>query len=214
MKSSPETPDWPALIAAEPAAALVPSGLRDLAQPLDAAAGATLFRSGDPVRFAFLLLAGEAQLTRLSLRGAVVVLQRSRGGFFAEASLDTRRYHCDAVAAQASRLLRFPVSAFRQALAHNAAFCQGWQSLLAQEVRKLRAQCERLSLNSAAERIGHYIESEGRDGVLQLSQTRKSWAAELGLSHESLYRTLKRMQGEGSLAVDGNQLALMPVPGR
>ena len=70
--------------------------------------------------------------------------------------MDPRRYHCDAVAAQASRLLRFPVSAFRQ----------GWQSLLAPEVRKLRAQCERLSLNSAAERIGHYIESEGRGGVL------------------------------------------------
>lgn len=61
---------------------------------------------------------------------------------------------------------------------------------------KLRAQCERLSLNCAMERIGHYIESEERDEVLQLSQARPSWATQLGLSHESLDQTFKRMRLE------------------
>ena len=45
---------------------------------------------------------------------------------------------------------------------------------LATEVRKLRAQCERLSLHGAAERIAHYIEAEGRDGRLELRQTRRN----------------------------------------
>jgi hypothetical protein len=51
-----------------------------------------------------------------------------------------------------------------------------------------RSQCERLALNSAADRIEHYIESEGRDGRLELKRTRKAWAAELGLTHEALKR--------------------------
>jgi hypothetical protein len=64
----------------------------------------------------------------------------------------------------------------------------------------LRSQCERLSLNSAAERIEHYIESEGKDGRLVLKRTRKAWAAELGLTHEALYRALAALQRSGRLS--------------
>ncbi len=41
-----------------------------------------------------------------------------------------------------------------------------------------------------------YLESEGSDGSVSLTQTRKAWAAELGLSHEALYRTLKKLQAD------------------
>jgi hypothetical protein len=71
---------------------------------------------------------------------------------------------------------------------------------LTREVRKLRAQCERLSLRSAAERVEHYIEAEGRNGRLELRQTRKSWAAELGLTHEALYRALAVLARSGRVS--------------
>ena len=85
---------------------------------------------------------------------------------------------------------------------------------LAAEVRKLRAQCERLSLRSAADRIAHYIEAEGRDGRLELRQTKKAWAAELGLTHEALYRALTGLQRAGRIASldDGNVLVLRTKP--
>ena len=92
----------------------------------------------------------------------------------------SRVYHCDALAAQASMLLVFPAKAFLAALDQDVAFRRAWQSLLAREVRKLRSQCERLSLNSAAERILHYIEAEGSNGVLNLTLSKKAWAAERG----------------------------------
>ncbi|MDP1634511.1 MAG: helix-turn-helix domain-containing protein, partial [Gallionellaceae bacterium] len=76
-------------------------------------------------------------------------------------------------------------------------------------VRKLRAQCERLSLNGAADRIIHYIESEGINDAVTLKQPRKAWASELGLSHESLYRTLKRLSDQGTLSIDGNKISLV-----
>jgi CRP-like cAMP-binding protein len=211
MKKHGESLDWPSLISIEPTADLIPHGLRDMAKEVKASADVTLFRTGDPVRHIYLVVQGEARLVRQDPHGHSIILQRSRGGFIAEASLDIRTYHCDAVTAEPTSLLLFPSSAFRSALEDEPAFRRGWQSLLAKEVRKLRAQCERLSLNGAVDRISHYIECEGRDGVMSLHQTRKSWAAELGLSHEALYRALRRMQNAGLLEVDGNRLATQPA---
>lgn len=209
------TPDksalnWDALTSLQPTAALIPDALRSLAKVVTLAAGATLFRIGDPVEHAFLVLAGEARLIRRDRRGGEVILQRSCGGFIGEASLDSRAYHCDAISTKSTTLLLFPAGAFRNALEEHTQFRKAWQTLLAREVRKLRAQCERLSLHSAASRIAHYIESEGVDGVVTMTQSRKALAAELGLTHEALYRALRRMQDDGMLAVEGNRIAIVP----
>ena len=79
---------------------------------------------------------------------------------------------------------------------------------LSRELRRLRAQCERLSLNTAHERIIHFLETEGENGVLTLAQTKKQWAAELGLSHEALYRSLAQMEKSGSIRIEGRVLRL------
>jgi CRP-like cAMP-binding protein len=207
MKKVSESLNWRCLIATQPTAGLIPEALREVAKRVDANARETLFRIGDPVRQIYLVISGEVRLIRIDRRGGEVILQRSRGGFIAEASLDSRSYHCDAIAAESTTMLIFTASVFRQALEDDFAFCRAWQTQLAKEVRKLRAQCERMALNSAADRVNHYIESEGSVGVVTLNQSRKSWAAELGLTHEALYRTLKRMQDDGVLEVAGNRLS-------
>ncbi len=204
--------DWRAHAAAHPELDAVPAALREAARLQPFAAGEALFRQGDRPRAMLCVLAGEVRLMRRSRGGAEIVLQRSRGGFFAEASLESKAYHCDAVAAGEGRLLRFPLAAFRQALDDEVGFRQAWMARLARELRKLRAQCERLSLRGAAERILHYLEVEGADGALRLTQSRKAWAAELGLTHEALYRTLARLQAAGTIAVDGERIALRRGP--
>lgn len=206
MHNKVEALNWPVLIALEKSAELVPDTLRLVAKQVDAKTGTTLFRAGDRVRNVYLVIQGEARLIRVGHDGEVVILQRSRGGFIAEASLDSRIYHCDAVTTEATTLVVFPALAFQTALEEDQKFRRTWQSLLAQEVRKLRAQCERLSLNSAVGRVKHYIESEGTNGVVILFQTKKALAAELGLSHEALYRTLRQMENDGLLSVQGNRL--------
>ncbi|GAB3538002.1 hypothetical protein GCM10027343_02600 [Noviherbaspirillum agri] len=202
--------DWNALVGMQASAALVPKDLREVATQVQSDSRGTLFRTGDQVRHIYLVIRGEARLVRLECRGGEVILQRSRGGFIAEASLDSKTYHCDAVTAEPTTLLLFPVVAFRAALENDPAFCKAWQSQLAKEVRRLRARCERLSLHNAADRITHYIESEGEDGVVTLKQSRKSWAAELGLTHEALYRALRRMQDDGALSIEGNRFIRKP----
>jgi CRP-like cAMP-binding protein len=191
---------WTALARAHAELTLFPGRLRGAALELRARAGETLFRLGSRPRLMLFVVDGEVRLVRHTAGGADVILQRARSGFVAEASLDSPRYHCDVEAAADSRLVGFPVEQFRASLVRDAAFRDFWMRRLATEVRTLRAQCERLSLRGAAERIAHYIEAEGRDGRLELRQTRKSWAAELGLTHEALYRALASLQRAGRIS--------------
>ncbi len=164
---------------------------------------ALLFAIGETPKAIYFIAEGEARLRRHSPEGQEMVMQRARQSFLAEASLESPAYHCDAVASVAVRALSFPVAEFRRALAECPNFRHCWTAHLCREVRRARAQCERLGLRSAGARILHYLETECADGQLRLCQTRKAWAAELGLSHEALYRALAQLSRQGILRVDG-----------
>jgi len=206
--------DWQSLIEVQPFLVHVPASLRRKTGRRNMAAGDVLFRIGDPVRYLFCVTSGEVQLVRHDLGGGRIVLQRSRSGFVAEASTGSKVYHCDAVAAEGATLLYFPLAPFLAALEQDTPFRNMWMGLLAREVRRLRAKCERMSLHGAAERIIHFLESEGDEGSIVLNQSRKAWAAELGLSHETLYRTLKRLAAEGVVRVDGARIVLVRGEGQ
>ena len=185
---------------ADPGIAALPARLRALAVPVAAGAGEIVFRRGARPARMFFVLEGEVRLVRTSASGAEIVLQRARSGFLAEASLESSRYHCDAIAALDSRLLALPIEPLRDALRRDEGFRAFWIARLAREVRALRSQCERLSLRRAADRIEHYIEAEGENGRVHLPRSRKAWAAELGLTHEVLYRTLAGLQRSGKIS--------------
>lgn len=160
---------------------------------------------GDRPKAMYFVLGGEIRLVRQSSSGGEIVLQRSRQGFLAEASFDQRAYHCDAVAVIPTELLAIPRNQFSDAL-DDATFRQQWIRHLARELRRVRAQAERLSLKTARERILHFIETEGESGSIALTQSKKDWAAELGLTHEALYRALAHLQRDGELEVTGSDI--------
>ncbi|GLH76543.1 Crp/Fnr family transcriptional regulator [Bradyrhizobium sp. SSBR45G] len=199
--------DWKSLALESPLLAALPESAQRLTRFLELQRHSTLFRCGDRPRAMFFVLSGEVRLLRRSKSGGEVVLQRTWRGFLAEASLDQPTYHCDAVAAAPTRLLAIPRRLFTDALAVEG-FRNRWIAHLAQELRKVRAHTERLSLKTARERIVHFIETEGEGGVVDLTQSKKDWAAELGLTHEALYRTLAQMAKHGELRVDQSRLTL------
>lgn len=186
----------------------LPLALQAVSRERPVRAGEILFRQGERPRSVLFVLSGELRLVRQSAGGDEIILQRSRAGFIAEASLWSPHYHCDVMVAQSGLLLEIPRPTFAQVLEHDPEFQHVWMLHLAREVRRLRAQCERLSLHGAAERVIHYIESEGEQGTVILGQSRKAWARELGLSHEALYRTLRRLRQEGVIALGGDRLSL------
>jgi hypothetical protein len=68
---------------------------------------------------------------------------------------------------------------------------------------------EWLSLRRAADRIVHYIETEGTAGAAELNQSMKNWALEFGLTHEALYRALAKLRRARRLSVKGSRLELI-----
>jgi CRP-like cAMP-binding protein len=186
----------------------LPSSARRGARILEVPARSTIFATGDRPEAIFYVLSGEVRLVRRSRSGDEIVLQqRSRyAGFLAEASLWELTYDCDAIAVKASRLLSIPRDAFVEALEFGVR--HSWIAYLVRELREVRAGAERLALKTAPQRIVHYIESVGKAGVLHLNQTKKDWAADLGLTHEALYRALAQMKKRGQLTVDDRRFVL------
>jgi CRP/FNR family transcriptional regulator, dissimilatory nitrate respiration regulator len=127
------------------------------------------------------------------------VLQRVRQGFISEASLQSSHYHCESIVTVAGDLISIPISSIKQELLSNPEFAMRWVAMLNKELKRLRAQCERLSLKSVKDRLLHLMETEGEDGKLALGTGLKSIAAELSVSHEALYRTVAELEKQGVL---------------
>lgn len=204
-----EPANWSALERISPLLAALPERIRRSARKQAAPKAARLFTRGDRPQAMFFVICGEVHLVRSSLTGDQIVLQRAQGGFLAEASLDQARYHCDAIAVRPSELLAIPRKAFHEALA-DETFAKVWMAHLAGELRRVRAQTERMALKTAEARILHYVEAEGSDGAIILRCSRKDWANELGLTHEALYRALARMERGGSIRVHDRTLKIVP----
>lgn len=191
---TPPAPPLPATLHA-----LLPTDLQGVVVPLTLKRGERLFAQGHAPARMFYVVGGEVVLQRPGIQGENVVLQRVRQGWVAEASLQSPRYHCEAVMTSAGALIALPIDAVRQALVDDSAFATRWISMLNQELKRLRAQCERLSLVGVRDRLLHLIETEGEGGCLRLKASLKSIAAEIGVTHEALYRTLAAMEKKGQL---------------
>ena len=94
----------------------------------------------------------------------------------------------------------------KQSLLTDPAFAMRWMAMLNRELRRLRAQCERLSIKGVKGRLLHLIETEGESGFLQLRAGLKSLASELAVSHEALYRTVAELEKQQVLRRDGARI--------
>jgi CRP/FNR family transcriptional regulator, dissimilatory nitrate respiration regulator len=178
---------------------LLPVDLRQACAQHTHQRGDLLFVQRKKPTHMFYISSGEVVLQRTSAQGDSFVLQRVRQGFVAEASLEATSYHCDAMVTCAGEHFSIPIELIRAALLNDAAFALRWISTLNQELKRLRAQCERLSLKGVRARLLHLIEAEGKNGRLALTTSVKSLASELAVTHEALYRTMTELENQGVL---------------
>ena len=188
---------------------LLPKELQQLCSFRSCARGDLLFKLGKKPAHMLFVSSGEVVLQRLGIQGETVVLQRTREGLIAEASLHSARYHCDALVTRSGEFVSVPMAAVRQMLHSDPAFAGRWIAMLSQEVKRLRAQCERLSRKGVKERLLHLIETEGEKGQLALGSDLKSLAAELGVTHEALYRAVADLERANILARRNGYLAIL-----
>jgi len=175
-------------------AELLPGVLHARCQTTTYNKGDTLFVVGDKPQAMFFVASGEVVLQRIGLRGDAVVLQRASLGFLAEASLQSVQYHCDARVVARAQITRVAMADIQSALAADPAFAQRWIHMQSRELKRLRLQCERLSLNRVEDRLLHLIETEGNQGYLPINAGLKSLAGQLGVTHEALYRCVASLE--------------------
>jgi CRP/FNR family transcriptional regulator, dissimilatory nitrate respiration regulator len=190
----------------------VPAVLAELAMSRALGAGEVVFRAGAAARHVHFLTAGRVTLSRFGADGEEVAIHAVLPGeFFAEAALHSDRYHCTAVVDQPAVVASIPSTDLRALLRGDGEFAMQWLAIVSRQLRQSRARIERLSLKSAAARIRHLLLSEGSGPTpsYTLRGTAKDLALELGLSHESLYRTLAALQRDGVIARNGMTIALL-----
>jgi CRP-like cAMP-binding protein len=112
--------------------------------------GAPVFRQGDPADAVFLVESGRVRLVRVMADGTPLTLYVAEvGESFAEASLSSAHYHCDAVAETDTVVLALPKTDLLTALAADPAECLALTLALAAQVRDLRARLELRNIRSA-----------------------------------------------------------------
>jgi CRP-like cAMP-binding protein len=175
-------------------------------------AGESLFHAGSRSTGFYEVISGTVRLIRVDRSGHEAVLQTaSAGETLAEASLFSSVYHCDAVAASNAIVRLYPKAAVAAALQRDPKLARSFAAMLASQVVSLRTRLERRNIRSARERVRHFLTvSAGTDGrTVLLKGPLKQVAADMGLTHEALYRTLARMEAAGEIVRNGSTIKLM-----
>ena len=193
----------------------LPTAIRERSRVRELEAGEALFRQGDKTFAIFEIERGRLRLIRNTVASHPVVLHTARAGeLFAEAALFASTYQCDAVAAAASRVRIYPKRELLSAFRTDPVLGERFTALLAHEILALRAQLEERNIRSARERVLHHLAlAAGPDErTMPLDGTLMDLAAEIGLTHEALYRTLAALKKEGAIRRTRSGIALRKVP--
>lgn len=165
-------------------------------------AGQALFRRGQRTAGFYEVIAGSVRLVRVDRAGRETALHTaSAGETLAEASLFASVYHCDAIATTDAVVRLYPKVLMLGEFQRDPKAAQAFMAMLAHQVVNLRTRLEQRNIHSAHDRIWHYLAlNTGADGhTVKVTGTLKNLAAELGLTHEALYRTLADMAAAGEI---------------
>ena len=141
------------------------SGGSGVARRLDA--GEILFTTGDPARSLFVVEKGPLRLLRHTASGATLILHVARTGeAFAEASLFSQTYRCDAAADVRSTVMTYPKLTLLTALRENPGAA----------LALLRSQIELLSIRPARDRVLAYLRNH-LSALVRRADLERSWEA-------------------------------------
>lgn len=168
--------------------------------------GENIFRQDEPTAGFYFILQGSAELRRVSVEGSNIILHHAVAGeAFAEASLFSPIYHCDAVACADTRTLFLRKDITLQQLASDSAFATSLLAHMARQVQHYRALQQLQALRRADERVL---------AALQLGLSTSNWisfAGQIGLSHEAVYRALKVLTQQGKVQRLGRGLYRLSI---
>ena len=172
---------------------------------VSAGAGETLFRQESPTSGLYIVLAGRVHLERVGPNGERFVIHRATAGTsFAEASIFSDHYHCDAVVIEAGRFVRIDKVAVLAAFA-DAEFARAYGRRSARQIQAQRQLLEIVGIRSAEERVMAGLVAGLLDGTVV------DFAARLQLTHEATFRALRALVVAGSITNPDRGVYCLPL---
>lgn len=172
----------------------------------------TLFRQGDNATYIYMVRKGCVRLVRCTIEGYTVTMHTACSGeSFAEAALFSEIYHCNAGAISPSTILCYPKDQVLEILQKNADKSTDYINLLTRQVRSLRTLLELRSVRSARQRIFQFLllHADPQTLEIEVKGTYKEMAHELGLTHESFYRSLAKLEKDGTIQRTSSRIKLV-----
>jgi len=172
----------------------------------------TLFRQGDQTVAVFAVKQGRVRLVRHLSDGSTVPIYVSHSGnTFSEAALFSPTYHCDAIADMDSEIEIHSKEALSQALYQDPKAAWAFMSHLAKQVITLRSRLEVRNIRSAPERVIYFLKLETNEKAMEVTFVRplKDIAADIGLTHETFYRVLSKLEADGTIKRNGRTITLL-----
>jgi CRP/FNR family transcriptional regulator, dissimilatory nitrate respiration regulator len=170
----------------------------DACSAINLAKGGHAFRQGDPARGLFAVVNGLIELRRITEEGVPVAIHKAgKGETFAEASLFSELYHCDAVAVEPSEIIMIKRSHVLELFGTDSAFAIALARRFAGQIQNYRRRIEILAIRNARERVYAGL----TEGLMNTDI--KGYASEIGLTHEAVYRALAVLVSEGRILKTG-----------
>lgn len=174
--------------------------------------GAVMFEQHQPADFVHMLLEGAVGLMARDETGAETVVEIFGPSelFLAPAAILQLPYLASATALTEVRVLMLPAEVFREGIAQDPALARAAVELLARHWRLMVDQVVDLKLRPAERRVARFlarrIPEDHGTGEVPLPEPRATIAARLGMTPETLSRTLAALEATGLIRVSPRRI--------
>ena len=162
-------------------------------------AGEILLQQGEAAHYLYWVASGRIRLVSFVNQQMVTHYFVEAGELFGESALYVPNYGCTAIAETTSEVIAIPVGDFAAALKQDQALSETYLAQLTQRFYAVKSLLELRSINSARDRLLHYLINLRlpRQDTVVLNKPLRAIASELALTPEALSRLLSRLQAEG-----------------
>ncbi|MFZ5656505.1 MAG: helix-turn-helix domain-containing protein [Pseudomonadota bacterium] len=184
-------------------------------------AGQALYRAGDPMKALHVARRGTVKAVIPDAEGeATVVAFHLPGELIGLDGLGGGRHRCDALALEPAEVCELPYDALADAAARLPRLREQLHRVVGQGIARDMDHAALLMRRLAHERVAGFVDDLSRrycalgapSGGFRLPMTRDDIAGYLGLTLESVSRSLTRLQEDGVLYVRGRRIEILDPP--
>jgi CRP-like cAMP-binding protein len=173
--------------------------------------GEPLFRQGEPATAVFLIARGRLRMIRHLASGDRITIHTGRTGeLFAEGSLFSDVYQCDAIAAEPTRVRACGKAEMLAAINGSPSTMLALLEQVTRSLHHARAMRELRNIRSADDRVLQHLHlSASKDSVVVFDRPLLEVAEDLGLTHEAYYRALATLAHTSAIERTGRTIRLI-----